>query len=111
MEYAMVINYEYCTNCRSCEISCRKEKDIPLDQWGIKVQQIGPAEFDDRVEWDYLPAPSSLCDMCEERVESGKKAACELHCLSDVIRIVPIEEVGRVMAEQQSKTVSFTLGS
>ena len=110
MDYAMIVNYEYCTNCRSCEISCRKEKGIPLDQWGIKVQQLGPAQFDDAIEWDYVPVPSSLCDMCVERIQGGKKPACELHCLSDVIRIVPLEDAGRTMAEMQGKAVSYVLG-
>ena len=109
MGYSMIVNYEYCSNCRTCEISCRKEKDIPLEAWGIKVQQIGPVRFGDAVEWDYLPVPSSLCDMCAERVEAGQKAACELHCLANVIEIVPLEQVSRRMGEFSGKTVSYTV--
>lgn len=107
MDYAMIVNYEYCTNCRSCEISCRKEKDISLDEWGIQVQQIGPAKFGDAVEWDYLPVPSSLCDMCAERIQAGKKAACELHCLADVIQIVPVEGSDVKASTPAGKTVVF----
>ena len=29
---AMLINYKYCTGCHSCEVSCRKEKGLSLDE-------------------------------------------------------------------------------
>ena len=41
MQYGMLIDYSLCTGCKSCEVSCRKEKDLPLDEWGILVNQIG----------------------------------------------------------------------
>ena len=41
MPDVMLINYGFCTGRHSCEVSCRKEKNLPIDEWGIKVQQIG----------------------------------------------------------------------
>lgn len=107
-KYAMLIDYGYCTGCRSCEISCRNEKGLELHEWGIRVNELGPEDFNGTWEWDYLPAPSRLCNLCEELIDQGKKAPCALHCLADVIDIVRIEEVSQRMAElDRSKIVCY----
>ena len=107
---AMVIDYKYCTGCGSCEVSCRKEKGLDLDVWGISVQEIGPAKFPDGTwEWDYVPVPSSLCDLCEDRLQEGKVPLCQLHCLSAVINVVPVEEVSDLLAKAQHGKVSVYL--
>jgi Fe-S-cluster-containing dehydrogenase component len=103
---AMLIDYQYCSGCQSCEVSCRKEKGLSLDEWGIKVNEIGPVKFADGAwEWDYLPAPSRLCDLCEGRIEAGKKPLCELHCLAAVIKVIPVEEVSARLAEMNKDKV------
>lgn len=107
-EYAMLIDYGYCTGCKSCEISCRNEKELPLDEWGIQVNELGPKKLQGAWEWDYLPAPSHVCDLCADRRADGQKAACELHCLADVIRIVPVEEVSSTLGVfDKDKVVVF----
>ena len=35
--YGLLINYEYCTGCMSCEMACSVEHDIPVGQYGIKM--------------------------------------------------------------------------
>ena len=94
----MIIDYAYCTGCKSCEISCSNEKELPQGEWGIKVNELGPKILQGTMEWDYLPAPSRLCDLCAERREGGQKAACELHCLADVIRIVALDAIPAELA-------------
>lgn len=107
MSDVMLINYGYCTGCHSCEVSCRKEKGLSLEEWGIKVQQIGPEKLGGRWEFDYVPVPSRLCDLCIGRREDGKKALCELHCLANVIEVLPAEEAAKRMVELGSKTACF----
>lgn len=98
-QYAMIIDYEYCTGCKSCEISCRKEKGLPLDEWGIKVEELGPKKMEQGWEWDYVPVLSRACDLCADRRAEGKKPLCELHCLASVIEVLPLENVSARMAE------------
>ena len=99
MQYGMLIDYSLCTGCKSCEVSCRKEKDLPLDEWGILVNPIGPKKRGGEWAGDYVPVPSRLCDLCAERKQEGKKALCELHCLANVIEILPMEDLAKRMAE------------
>lgn len=58
-------------------------------------------------EVDYVPVPSKLCDLCAARREDGKKALCELHCLANVIEILPAAEAAKRMVELGSKTTCF----
>lgn len=107
MQYGMIIDYGFCTGCRSCEISCRNENGIPLDEWGIKVLQAGPEKLGGKWEWDFIPVPSRLCNLCTNRIAAGKPPACQLHCLANVIEVVPLEEIPKKMAEKGKKVCSY----
>ena len=98
-QYALLIDYKYCTGCHVCEVSCRKEHDIPLDEWGIKLAEFGPEKLAGEWYWNYVAVPSSLCDLCESRLEEGKKPACVHHCLAKCMEAVPLTEVPVRLAE------------
>ena len=98
-QLAMIVDYGYCTNCYSCEVSCSKGKGLPLDEWGIKITEFGPHKLGGEWEWDYVAVPSRLCDLCKDRVAEGNKALCELHCIANAIEVVPLEDVSKRMAE------------
>ena len=78
-EYGLLIDYEYCTGCHTCEMACKVEHQLPLGQWGIKLAQIGPFEIAPS-KWDfhYVPMPTALCVH---------------HCQSQVMEYGPIEEL------------------
>ncbi|MCI8469398.1 MAG: oxidoreductase [Eggerthellaceae bacterium] len=105
--YAMVVDYQYCTGCHACELACRNEKGLPLDEWGIKVTQYGPAVIQGEVMWDYVPVPSSACDLCIERIEAGNVPSCQLHCLAACIKVLPVEETAQALREYGDKTAVF----
>ena len=106
-KYAMLIEYKYCTGCHACEVSCRNTHNIPLDEWGIKINEMGPVKMQDKWLWDYVPVPSDLCDLCEERVEQGKQPSCMLHCLANCMELVPVEEASAALAKKSNKTVVY----
>ncbi|HCF70666.1 MAG TPA: oxidoreductase, partial [Syntrophomonas sp.] len=33
----LLIDYEYCTGCHSCEVACKKELELPKGKFGIKL--------------------------------------------------------------------------
>lgn len=105
-KFAMLINYGFCTGCHSCEIACAKEKGLASNEWGIKVFEAGPEKLGGVWEWDYVPVPSRLCDLCADRLSDGKKPSCALHCLAAVIEILPVEKVSDRLAEMDSNKVS-----
>ena len=71
---ALMIDYEFCTGCHACEVACKKHLEVGEGQYGIHVLQDGPRELPDgRWEYNFLPMPTSLCDMCAGRIAEGKE--------------------------------------
>ena len=94
----LIIQYEFCTGCHSCEVACKKELDLPKGQFGIKLLEYGPVKKEDGC-WDYffIPAPTDLCDLCSERIEAGKIPACVHNCQSKVMEFGDVEELAKKM--------------
>lgn len=83
----ILINYDYCTGCHSCEMACRVEHGYSDDQGGIVVNQVGPWEYEqDRFQYSFVPAITDQCDMCAERLEVGKDPSCIHHCQAFVMK-------------------------
>lgn len=107
-QYGLMIDYEWCTGCYSCEVACRNEHDLPLDKWGIKLTEVGPWQVADRKwEWNYIPVPTDLCDMCAERTAKGKKPACVHHCQALCMEYGTIEELSKKMSEKGKKVMMY----
>ena len=82
----ILINYEYCTGCHSCEVACKKYHNLPKGELGIKLTEVGPYMYEGnergnkRWEWVYNPTLTKACDMCAERTAKGKMPMCVQHC-------------------------------
>jgi len=56
--------------------------------------EVGPWQISEgKWQLNYVPIPTELCDLCEERVVLGKLPACVHHGQADVMRYGPIEEL------------------
>lgn len=104
---ALVIDYKYCTGCHTCEVGCRKEKKLPVEEWGIRLTEHGPAMIDGQWMWNYVPVPSSVCDCCAERLEAGDKPYCVKHCLAQCMQVVAVEDLFRVLEELGNDVAVF----
>ena len=105
---ALLIDYEYCSGCRSCELACRNEHDIPEGCWGIRVREEEPWKLPDGAwNWDYIPVPTSLCDLCADRRSQGLEAMCVQSCQAKVIEVVPFAEIAERMEALGPRTVVF----
>ena len=107
-EYGILIDYEYCTNCHTCEVACKKVLDLPVGQYGIKVLEDGPRKNTlGKWEWTYLPLPTDLCDLCAERTAEGRLPSCVHHCQSGIRYYGTLEELAAKLAEKP-KMVLFS---
>ena len=103
MAYGLLIDYELCTGCQSCEVACKMEKDLPVGKWGIRVLEDGPWQMDDTknsgkaFNWNKIPVPTGLCDLCAERTSRGREPICVHHCLANVMRYGTVEDLARRM--------------
>ena len=98
-KYGLLIDYEYCSGCRTCEVACKAEHNFPVGKWGIRVFEDGPwQKGDDETQgnnfnWNKIPVPTDLCDLCSDRVEQGRDPFCVHHCLADCIEFGTVEEL------------------
>ena len=107
-EYGLLIDYEYCSGCHSCEVVCQMEHGLPTDKWGIKLAEIGPWNIEgDTWQYDFIPVPTDQCDLCAERVAKGKKPSCVKHCQAAVMTYGKIEDLAERMLGKP-KMVLFT---
>jgi Fe-S-cluster-containing dehydrogenase component len=85
-QYGLMIDYDYCSGCHACEVACKKEHDLPSGDFGVKILQDGPRQNSNGSwEFDYLPVPTSLCDLCAQRTAIGKLPTCVHHCQAGVM--------------------------
>lgn len=99
--YGLLIDYEYCTNCGSCQVTCQEEHNFPVGKTGIKVLTDGPWKInDERWNFNYWPAVTDLCDLCASRTRTGREPMCVHHCLANIISFGTVEELSKKLAEK-----------
>jgi len=103
--HGLLIDYEYCTGCHTCEVACKQEHNYPVGKWGIKVNEIVLETFE-KIAIDYIPFPTDLCNLCAQRTKEGIPPACVKHCQAGCMMYGPVKELAKVM-EKKSKTVLF----
>ena len=96
-KHGLLIDYEYCTGCHTCEIACSQEYHWPPGMAGIKVMEIVENLPDDNAYLVYLPFPTELCVLCAARTKKGEDPACVRHCMAACIKHGPIEELAGEM--------------
>lgn len=100
MKKALLINYEYCTGCHTCEIACQKLLGLEPDEYGIKLDQIGPDQIDERTwQYEFVPVPTDRCDRCASRTDKGKQALCVQSCQAGCMQIGDVEELAKGMGD------------
>lgn len=95
----LLINYEYCTGCHTCEVACQQEHNFPVGKCGIKVTEYEYAAVKKPVAIDFLPFPTELCDLCSERCRyNDTLPACVKHCQSFCMHYGHLDELTEKMA-------------
>ena len=112
-KYGLLIDYQWCTGCHSCEIACQMEHKMPVGKSGILVHDMGHwpiEEGGDEWQLGYLAAPTTMCDGCEERRALGKVPTCVQHCQAQCMDVGPIDEMAE-KAKGHKDYARFTLGA
>jgi anaerobic dimethyl sulfoxide reductase subunit B (iron-sulfur subunit) len=104
--YGLLIDYEYCSGCHSCEVACKQEHGFPVGKHGIRLYSDGPWQINERkTNWNKIPVPTDLCDLCADRVAQGRKPSCVHHCLCDVMRFGPLDELAIELARKDKQVL------
>jgi Fe-S-cluster-containing dehydrogenase component len=101
----LLIEYEYCTGCHSCEVACKQENQYPAGIGGIKLNEI--VTEGDRLRIDYLPFPTKYCNLCANRVSTGEQPACVKACQAATIWYGDVGDLAKIM-ENKPHAALFT---
>jgi Fe-S-cluster-containing dehydrogenase component len=55
------VDLEYCIGCRTCEIACKQENNIPVGIKWINVVKVGPQMVGDKLRMDFVPMRCRHC--------------------------------------------------
>lgn len=101
MQNGLLIDYEFCTGCHSCEMACQVHLGLEPDNWGIKILEYGPVKnIKGDWEWSYVPMTTDLCDGCADRTKEGRLPMCVHHCWAGVMYYGTMEELAKKAAEK-----------
>ncbi len=96
----LLIDYEYCTGCHTCEVACAQEYQWPAGMGGIKVMEVVQELPNDRNYLTYLPFPTELCILCRPRTRKGLDPTCVKHCMASCIKYGSIEDLAKEMKKK-----------
>ena len=102
----LLIDYDFCTGCHTCEVACKQANGHPEGRWGIKVFEFVQQKTDDRVEINYIPFPTDLCNLCAPRTTQGETPACVKHCQAACMMYGDLDELSAEL-EKKPKQVLF----
>lgn len=98
--YGMLIDYKYCSGCRSCEVACQKAHNYAPACQGLQLGVIGPTPLPHgRWQYDNLPLHTIYCNHCADRLAKGKDPACVHHCQNGCITLGEIHDLAKAMTE------------
>ena len=104
-KFGLLIDYNYCTGCHTCEVACQQEHDFPVGKNGIRVTEY-VYETSDKVRVDHLPFITDLCDLCINRYQSGEEPSCVKHCQSKCMEFGYLDKLVKEM-EDRPKMVLY----
>lgn len=102
MRQVLVVDYEYCSGCHTCEIACQQEHGLAPDKYGIKLTQIGPDQLSEtKWQYEFVPVPTERCDRCASRQAEGKLPSCVQHCQAGCLYVGELSEVADKLEKQK----------
>ena len=93
--YGLAFDIEYCNGCNTCTVACKQENGFKEGVFGIKITEFIQKDREDHVQIDYIPFPTTLCNLCGARIASGfdDKPSCVKHCQTECIAYGSEEEL------------------
>lgn len=105
-EYGLLIDYDWCTGCHTCEVACQMEHSFSPDRWGIKLTEVGPWEYEPETwQYTYMPVPTDQCDLCAKRTAEGKLPSCVHHCQAQCIKYGLLDELAKELPSKTKQTL------
>ena len=99
-EHGLLIDYEYCTGCYTCQVACCQEHGWEAGMSGMQVIEQVQKLPGGQAYLTFLPFPTELCVLCAARTKKGHQPACVQHCMAHVITWGRLEDLSRALGRK-----------
>lgn len=102
----ILVDYDWCTGCHSCEMACSTEHGMALGQSGVQVNRMGPWQIEgERWQFDNGLIFGDQCDGCAKRVGAGKLPTCVKHCQAQCLTYGTLEELAPKLSDHRKQAL------
>ncbi len=109
-EYGMLIDYEYCTGCKTCEVACKQEYGrLAGKLGGVEVHEYIHTLANGKLFITNIPHFTKACIFCAGRVKKGLTPSCAKHCMAQVLTFDKIEVLQKQLPKKR-KALLWTKG-
>ena len=99
-EFGLLIDYEFCTGCYTCQVACSQEHNWPAGMGGINVIEIVQNMPKDKAYLTFLPFPTELCVLCANRTKKGLQPACVQHCMANCMQYGKLTDLSKELGKK-----------
>lgn len=99
----LLVDYDYCTGCLTCEVACQQEHNYAPAQSGIKVTEHVTRSRKKPVFIVHQVFLTEWCVLCGRRTSLGELPSCVKHCPAKCLSYGTLGELAQEM-EKRSKT-------
>ena len=101
-EYGILIDYEFCTGCHTCEVACKQEHNIPAGKnCGVQVLEIVHEFTGGKMDIVNFPVFTKRCVLCAPRVKKGLEPACVAHCMAGCLEFGSLDKLCKKMNKKR----------
>jgi Fe-S-cluster-containing dehydrogenase component len=100
----LLIQYEYCNGCHTCEVACKQEHNLAVGEFGIKLNEV-ISKNKGRLRIDYIPFPTQVCNLCAGRTAKGELPSCVKHCATACMQYGPLSKLAKEMEKKPNSVI------
>ena len=109
-DYGLLVDYDYCTACHTCEVACKQEHRIEAGKTaGVRVIELLQELPGGSLDIINMPVLTHLCHMCTPRIKKGLQPACVQHCLANCLKFGSLDDISKEVPKKR-KAIIYTLG-
>lgn len=110
MAKGILVDYEWCSGCHSCEVACSVElthQGFPEGHCGVSIHEEGLYQIGEDAWTDiFMPIFTDLCDTCAKRRSLGEpEPTCVKHCQAHVLSFGDVEDLAKELAKKPKQVL------
>lgn len=92
MKKILYADIDRCVGCHACEVACRQEHNVPLEETRIKIVETEPEKVKGKLTMNFIPLVTDKCTIHRESTP-----ACVSVCPTQAMGDSDINQLGKIV--------------